>query len=497
MRSSRDIAVRIALVYAVAAGLWILISGWFAFSLPKPLEGYVETTKGLLFVATTSFLLYLVVGRWTAAAAEETRRAAEARRQLQQVVDTVPVGVVLLDAGSIVSFLNPAAERLLAVTRTQSVGRRFEDVLGAHTQPRFAATVGELLTIGSVDHLVLTSDEGISTRAVTARAAEIDPKTPGSGWIVALADSTSIHDELARSSRLLEGYRFLSEMAVLMGASYDARQLLRRVCELAVTTGGFKAAWASIEGDDGRLLEAGTVGITGKALEVVQRMRGATEERVDAMIPRFAEADVIIENHILDDPRSAWHDAALESGFGSLALFGIIDGGRLKAALTLFAESPGFFDTEERRLVTALKTDVGIAIDRISLQERRLEAEHALARSVEAYRDMFDANPQPMYVHDMEDMRFLAVNDAMIEKYGYTREQFKAMSIGDIRPSAEIPHLMQQLANRPQDVLFDAGFWTHRDCDGREFPVHVHTHTIDWQGQEAQLVMVEEVAKMA
>ena len=52
---------------------------------------------------------------------------------------------------------------------------------------------------------------------------------------------------------------------------------------------------------------------------------------------------------------------------------------------------------------------------------------------------LFEASPMPMWVYDAETLRFLAVNDAAIRHYGYTRDEFLAMRITDIRPPEDIP----------------------------------------------------------
>jgi len=60
--------------------------------------------------------------------------------------------------------------------------------------------------------------------------------------------------------------------------------------------------------------------------------------------------------------------------------------------------------------------------------------------------------------------------------------------------------LAQFVAMLPEDVAAgasDAGYWTHRDASGREFPVHVLSHRIDWEGCDADLVMIEEVATVS
>ena len=64
----------------------------------------------------------------------------------------------------------------------------------------------------------------------------------------------------------------------------------------------------------------------------------------------------------------------------------------------------------------------------------RWRAEEDLRPSEKQYRLLFQSNPNPMWVFDLETLKFLEVNEAAIQHYGYSREEFLAMTIMDIRP---------------------------------------------------------------
>ena len=64
----------------------------------------------------------------------------------------------------------------------------------------------------------------------------------------------------------------------------------------------------------------------------------------------------------------------------------------------------------------------------------RWRAEEELRKSERQYRLLFHGNPNPMWVFDLETLEFLEVNEAAIQHYGYSREEFLAMTIMDIRP---------------------------------------------------------------
>ena len=61
------------------------------------------------------------------------------------------------------------------------------------------------------------------------------------------------------------------------------------------------------------------------------------------------------------------------------------------------------------------------------------------------YRLLFERHPLPMWVYDAQTLRFLAVNDAAVRHYGYSREEFLAMAITDIRPAEEVQQLLASI----------------------------------------------------
>jgi two-component system cell cycle sensor histidine kinase/response regulator CckA len=129
----------------------------------------------------------------------------------------------------------------------------------------------------------------------------------------------------------------------------------------------------------------------------------------------------------------------------------------------------------------------------------RKQAELRLLESEEQYRLLFDSNPQPMWVYDERTLAFLAVNDAAIRHYGYSRDELLAMTIRDIRPSEEVPLLDEQVARRlregDQKSFHSPRVWKHRKKDGSLIDVEIAVGQIAFSGRKARLALVSDVTE--
>jgi PAS domain S-box-containing protein len=124
-------------------------------------------------------------------------------------------------------------------------------------------------------------------------------------------------------------------------------------------------------------------------------------------------------------------------------------------------------------------------------------ANRALLESEKRYRLLFESNPQPMWVADLENYDFLAVNEAAIRHYGYSREEFLALKITDIRPEEEVPRLLEQvrMIRANPGGMGDAGIWRHVKKDGSQVESQVTWHALSFLGRPAELVLVNDVTE--
>jgi PAS domain S-box-containing protein len=135
--------------------------------------------------------------------------------------------------------------------------------------------------------------------------------------------------------------------------------------------------------------------------------------------------------------------------------------------------------------------DLGESFDGLVTSLRATEAEASATAA--AYRELFDNHPQPMWIYDEATLEIFEVNEAAIEDYGYSREEFLAMTIKDLRAPEDVPALLESVAAaRPRDA---SGPWRHIKRDGTMIEVEIASHTVEFRGRRGRLVVVTDVTQ--
>lgn len=117
---------------------------------------------------------------------------------------------------------------------------------------------------------------------------------------------------------------------------------------------------------------------------------------------------------------------------------------------------------------------------------------NAFEASERRYRAQFEASPQPMWVFDTETLAFLVVNDAAVIHYGYSKEEFAAMTLLDIRPPEDIPNLLKSLV-KSRSESHDGIFTRHRRKSGEIIFIEAATHVLDWDGRPGCVAIIYDV----
>lgn len=135
---------------------------------------------------------------------------------------------------------------------------------------------------------------------------------------------------------------------------------------------------------------------------------------------------------------------------------------------------------------------------RRALDERELRKEHRRLEqeqqeSEKQYRLLFETNPQPMWVFDRNTLAFLAVNEAAIRHYGYSRDEFLQMTVLDIQPKRGSPPGIKTARRRRAREFPQGESVTHRKKDGTLIIAETASHPVNFRGVDAMLVLAHDV----
>jgi two-component system cell cycle sensor histidine kinase/response regulator CckA len=120
-------------------------------------------------------------------------------------------------------------------------------------------------------------------------------------------------------------------------------------------------------------------------------------------------------------------------------------------------------------------------------------AEETLRDSERRYRELFEGNPHPMWIYDSETLRILAVNDAAVQRFGWSCEQFQAMTIADIRPAEDAAAMSDMLRTDRSPLRGTPVRYCH--ADGSIIWADVSSHEVVWDGRPARVVLAADVTE--
>lgn len=110
------------------------------------------------------------------------------------------------------------------------------------------------------------------------------------------------------------------------------------------------------------------------------------------------------------------------------------------------------------------------------------------------YDNLFKNNSQPMWIYDLETLRFLDVNNAAINHYGYSREEFLSMTIADIRPPEDVNALIKDVKSTTKRYN-NAGVWKHLKKNGELISVEIVSHSLTFNSRKARHVRVTDITE--
>ena len=117
-----------------------------------------------------------------------------------------------------------------------------------------------------------------------------------------------------------------------------------------------------------------------------------------------------------------------------------------------------------------------------------------LIASEARHRRLFEENPVPMYIYDTETLMIMDANAAMVDGYGYTRDELTAMTISDIRPPEDVSKVMENVSDLRSKQVY-LGIWRHTKKDGSVIDVEITSGDFPIHDKTSRLVLCNDVTE--
>jgi two-component system, cell cycle sensor histidine kinase and response regulator CckA len=196
------------------------------------------------------------------------------------------------------------------------------------------------------------------------------------------------------------------------------------------------------------------------------------------LIPQ-SDFDLLVEAgevELVGSPSPAWLGVPLKTPTATIGVLVVQHYGNENA-----------FDLRDLEFLDSVGGHIALAIER-----RRGEVE--LRRSESILRLLFEHNPLPTWLYEIDSLKFLRVNEATVHLYGYAQEEFESMNVLQIRPPSEqdkARRFIKELTSHTEEH----GIWLHQARDGRQFEVEIISHELLYAGKRLRLVVAQDVSE--
>ena len=130
----------------------------------------------------------------------------------------------------------------------------------------------------------------------------------------------------------------------------------------------------------------------------------------------------------------------------------------------------------------------------IALAIERRQAEEELRRNESTLRLLFEHNPLPTWLYEIDSLRFLRVNQAATELYGYSQREFVDMTILDVYPESQRAKARDYI-RKMHTEMEEHEFWQHQSKDGQTFEVECISHELSYAGRQVRLVVAQDISE--
>jgi two-component system cell cycle sensor histidine kinase/response regulator CckA len=496
-------------------------------SAGQPFGGLVVHSRRAGAIRRSDLPFLTSLASVVAVAIARERAVAEARG-LATIVESCEDAIFSRTLDGVVTTWNAAAERLYGYSAEEMIGRSLHALIPSDRAgeiDELSKQLGAGQVVRNLETVRLHKD-----RTRIDVSATLSPIRDESGRIAsisvvsrAIGEEKRARDETQRALESEQKAReaaegaserlsFLGRASEILAGSLDFEQTLTSVARLCVPR---LADWcmAYVLGDGGQLVRVALAHGDPEKAELAEKLKrtGVPSTSGDHGLAVALRTGTTQLTRATDgeNASAAGGDPELlklyrEFSTESVMSVPLLVRDRVLGAMVFLSDDPQrTYREDDLRLAEEIARRAALAVDNARLYmdarrelERRKETEESLRRSEEQYRLLFEANPNPMWFFDPETFRFLAVNEAAVRQYGYTREEFLEMKSTDIRPAEEVEAFQRSVKDAVlTGGLATAGIWRHKRKDGSIVEVGITTQPLAFEGQPAQVVLAIDLTE--
>lgn len=127
---------------------------------------------------------------------------------------------------------------------------------------------------------------------------------------------------------------------------------------------------------------------------------------------------------------------------------------------------------------------------------QKLDADQQIETKAKMYEALIEHLPEAMFIYDIENLKFLDVNDAALKLYGYKRNDFLNMDLTDLYAPEDIQTLIQTGDSKIVQGSY-SGPWRHKKNDGTSVLVELRRSSLEFRGKKSHLNLVRNVSEQA
>jgi PAS domain S-box-containing protein len=491
----------------VAFGQKILSTSWYIITKIDTAELfekinerlYFVISAALLFVIAVSFAFWYFLKKQLSYYQQLAYRTSEDKRTVEKyyayLIKYANDIMFLLNESGNVIFSNERAVQVYGYTQDELLKLNIKDIRAENSWLQIEEQMKQAEKTGIVFETLHKRKDGSTFPVeVSSRTIEVNGKRYFQSIVRDISERKDAERKIYELNRT---YSFLSDVNQIIVRTQNEKKLFEETCDIAVKRGGFKFAYiGTLNKKTGHLEIAAYAGDCVEQFDNISfNINDFEKDNLPAFTCFNTGLHYICNDIENDDSMEHFKEAAARNNYNSCAVFPIKIDNKTIGILNLYSEEKHSFNEAEIKLLDEMSGDVSYAVKSLKNEKGRKKFEKALLRSWERYKELFENNPNPMWIYDDKTLKFIDVNKTAINHYGYTKTEFLSMTLRDIRPKEDLSQTMDFFESTREDIRTSFNV-RHLKKDGTTIYVEVKSNLITIiNEQKYRIVSINDVTE--